>query len=264
METFNEQTLFLSNLAKKAGRILEKHYDPAGTAFTHKDDKSRVTETDIAVNKLVIEETKKHLPDYGVLGEELSFNETNKKLIVTDPLDGTLMFTLGLPLFCFSAAIVHDGVPVSAVIVNPIAKRTLLAEKGKGCMLCESNKFVQVRKAENLKDELVHCGWSSSVVASLVHEEGAKTPMVYSVCESGSLVAIGAFLGEFFNGKHAHDIAAVQLIVEEAGGKVTDIKGNTQRYDQPINGAIISNGVIHEKMLNMYRKAYGGKLRPDN
>ncbi len=52
---------------------------------------------------------------------------------------------------------------------------------------------------------------------------------------------------------HAHDIAAIKLIVEEAGGKVTDLEGNEQRYDRPINGAVMSNGLIHDELLDLVR-----------
>ena len=74
--------------------------------------------------------------------------------------------------------------------------------------------------------------------------------MVYQCC----LVARGKLEGRIFPGEGAHDIAAVKLIVEEAGGRVTDIEGNEQRYDRPIRGAIISNGVVHDDLLAAVRE----------
>lgn len=68
-----------------------------------------------------------------------------------------------------------------------------------------------------------------------------------------SLVANGNYLAYVFSGKSPWDIAAVKVIVEEAGGKVTDIFGANQRYDGPIKGAIVSNSLVHEKLVSILK-----------
>jgi fructose-1,6-bisphosphatase/inositol monophosphatase family enzyme len=65
------------------------------------------------------------------------------------------------------------------------------------------------------------------------------------------LVATGQIAGQVFVGSGAHDVATAKLIVEEAGGKVTDIFGNSQRYDSAVRGALSSNGLVHEKLLEL-------------
>ena len=89
----------------------------------------------------------------------------------------------------------------------------------------------------------------------MLHKEGASTPEIYATCESGSLIAVGGFEGDIYTSIHPHDIAAQKIIVEEAGGKVTDIDGNEQRYDGKLNGAVISNGKLHDKLLEIVEKS---------
>lgn len=261
MEKFQDITKFLLTLSEKATEIMLEYYSGAGVPMTMKEEMSPVTEADIKINKVVIAEVKKHYPDYEVLGEEESTETNNSsKLFVVDPIDGTHMFGIGSPLFVFSAAVVIDGESIAGVLKNPLAKRTLLAEKGKGTYLVEENKRVSVSQKKNFERALINCGWKETNLSKLVHQKGGRTPQVYSVCEAASLIATGGFEGEVFTGPSAHDIAAAKIVVEEAGGKVTDLYGKEQRYDQEINGAIMSNGYLHDELVKMTREA-GSKMQ---
>jgi len=253
---FQETTTFLLDLAEKANRILLRYYSPAGISFSVKADSSRVTEADLEVNRMVIEEVEKNYPDFKVLAEEESNNtKDSKKLFVVDPLDGTLNFTLGSPLFCFSAAVVIDGKSVAGVISNPLAKRTLLAEEGKGTWLIEENKKMLVSNKKDFDHALINCGYKETEFSALLHNLSARTPSLFAVCEYGSMVAIGSFQGAIYLSRCPHDIAGVKIIVEEAGGKVTDIYGEDQRYDKPLRGALISNGILHNELLALIDKS---------
>lgn len=256
---FQETTNFLLTLAEKAGKILLKYYSPAGVSFSKKEDLSRVTEADFKVNRMVIEEVEKNYPDFRVQGEEESNDiADSKKLFVVDPLDGTLMFTIGSPLFCFSAAIVLDGKSVAGVIYNPLAKRTLLAEINKGTWLIEENKKMSVSQKSDFDFAMINCGFRETEFSSLLQNLGARTPAVYAACEYASLVATGGFDGGLYLSDHAYDIAAAKIIIEEAGGKVTDIYGEEQRYDKPLRGALMSNGILHNNLLKLIEQ---GDLR---
>jgi len=256
MPDFQETTKFLLTLSKKAGEILLAHYSPAGVPYEKKADSSRVTTADLKVNRMVIEEVEKNYPEFKVLGEEESNNTAgSKKLFVVDPLDGTLNFTLGLPLFCFSVAVVIDGKSVAGVISNPLAKRTLLAEEGKGTWLMEENRQMHVGEKNDFDYAMIDTGFKESKLSVLLHELGARTPSIFAACEYGSMVAIGSFQGAVYLSHYPHDIAAVKILVSEAGGKVTDIYGNEQRYDGPIRGALISNGILHDKLIELINKS---------
>lgn len=262
---FQETTKFLLALAEKAGNILLAYYSPSGISFQEKEDasKSRVTEADFKVNKMVIDEVEKNYPDFKVLGEEESnHTQESKKLFVVDPLDGTLMFTIGSPLFCFSGAVVLDGKSVAGVISNPLAKRTLLAEEGKGAWLIEEKKQMFVSKKDSLNHALVNAGYKETEFSALLQNLGSNTPSIYGACEYASLVATGGFEAALYLSCHAYDIAAAKIIVEEAGGKVTDIYGAEQRYDKDIRGALLSNGILHDDLIKLIDESgVSAKLR---
>lgn len=261
MESFNVITKFLLTLSEKASQIMLKYYSPAGGInVTYKDtlnnDLSPVTKADIEINEMIINEVKLHYPDYRVLGEEISTNDiNNKKLFVVDPIDGTYMFTIGCPLFVFSAAVVVNGESISGIISNPLAKRTIIAEKGKGAYIAEENKRVFVSKKNSLKEAFINIPWKDVKMTEKIIEAGSSPMQIYSIIEASSLVATGGFDGAIFRFDSEVDIASVKIIVEEAGGKVTDIEGNEQKYDKKINGAIISNGFLHTKLVSAVKEA---------
>lgn len=254
MKNLSPIAIFLLSLAKKANRIMLKHYSPLGIKFQNKADLSPVTVADLEINRMVIREVKKYYPDYDVLAEEISTNQaSSKKLFVVDPLDGTMMFAIGAPLFDFSAAVVVNGESLAGVISNPLTKRTLIAEKGKGAYLAETATKISVSQKNTLNKALVNSGWKSSRLSAPLHEKLAYTPSIYAICESGSLVATGGFDGALYLGRFPHDIAALKVIVEEAGGLVTNIYGQNQRYDQALSGAVISNGKLHKPLLKIIK-----------
>jgi fructose-1,6-bisphosphatase/inositol monophosphatase family enzyme len=247
---------FLIKLSQQASKIMLKYYSPLGITAELKDDMSPITKADMEINQMVIDQVKKNYPDYEILAEEISTDYKNsKKLFVVDPLDGTFMFSIGSPNFAFSAAIVIDGISIAGVISNPLAKRTFIAEKNKGAYLIETNSKIKVSKKNDFDRAIINGGWNDTREVEELHNLNAKTPEIYSVCEAGSLVALGGFDGCIFNSRNAHDIAAVKIIVEEAGGKVTDIHGNEQRYDQKLKGALITNGRLHNQLVKIIKKS---------
>ena len=256
MKDFNELTTFLIMLSGEASKIMLKYYSPLGIKFEKKSDFSPVTIADIEINKMVIDLVKHYYNEYEILGEEISTDVCkSNKLFVIDPLDGTQMFAIGAPMFGFSAAVVIDGESVSGIVANPLAHRTLVAQKGKGSYLIESNSKICVSNKNSLEKAIVNYGWMESGISKLLHNSKSFTPEVYSVCEAGSLVALGGFDGMIFLGKSAHDVAAIKIIVEEAGGKVTDLHGNDQLYNNTIFGAIVSNKIIHDDLVNIVKKS---------
>lgn len=256
MDQFSDSTKFLIKLSNKASEIMLRYYSSGGgMKSTLKEDMSPVTQADIEINEMVIQEVKIYYPDYEVLGEEISTNkEDGRKLFVVDPIDGTYMFTIGCPLFVFSAAIVIDGESIAGIVANPLAKRTLIAEKGKGAYVVEENKKITVSTKNTLKEAFINIPWKDVPTTQQLIEQGASVMQVYSIIEAAALVATGGFDGVIFRFNSAVDIAAAKIIIEEAGGKVTDINGNEQRYDREINGAIISNTYIHDELILICQK----------
>lgn len=256
MQNLSQESLFLIELAEEASKIMLSYYSPLGFHAERKADSSFVTKVDIEINQMVIEKVKEKYPEYEILGEELSTEVLNSdKLFVVDPLDGTLMFKLGIPLFCFSCAIVINGIPTFGIIANPLAKRTLVAEKNKGAYWIEGNEKIHVNNNNQIKDSITKTGWKDTYMSNQIHKLGGKTLEVHAIAEAGSLVALGALDAAIYTAKHTHDIAAIKILVEEAGGLVTNIYGEDQRYDQKLEGALITNGSLHNDFIRLIRES---------
>ena len=248
---------FAIGLAKQAGEIIRNNFT-LGMKKEWKADNTPLTETDLVVNQLVIDSIKKAFPEHSVLSEEGDyFSKESDYVWVCDPLDGTIPFSHGIPVCAFSLALVYKGESVLGVVYDPFMDRMFFAEKGKGAFM--NKKRISVSSRDTFKHSLfsvVH--WNGapfdfSRLAVVLKNEGARISNI-SIAYMGALTAAGEFVGTIFPGDHPNDTAALKVLVEEAGGKVTDIFGNEQRYDRPIKGHVVSNGILHEKLLALVRE----------
>ena len=229
--------------------------------FSLKEGKSVVTEADTTINDLALRELSKHFPGYSFIGEEGSnIVEGSTFSWLCDPIDGTYPFTLGLPLSVFSLVLLDDGQPVVAVVYDPYQKRMYTAKKGEGAFLSEKHKL-EVSN-ENLGEQDVFVEWwkgnsevyNGADVSREFEKRGSCVTQLMSAIHEGMLVAAGKFAAQVFPGSCHWDKAAVKLIVEEAGGRVTDLKGNDMRYDEKSFGMIATNGKVHDEVVGMVEK----------
>lgn len=249
---------FAIDIAYKAGEIMRQNFQ-LGMKKEWKSDNSPVTETDMAINNLVIEEINKNFPDHNINAEEKSDNNRiSDYLWVCDPIDGTMPFTNGIPIFTFSLALVKNGEPILGVIYDPILNRLFFAEKNQGAFL--NNQPIKVSEKQTLEKSTIdivnfdNASWQIWELAEWLSKKWAIVYKLNCITYPSALVACGEFDATIFPHHTAHDIAAVKIIVEEAGGKVTDLFGNKQRYDKPIKGAIVSNDKIHGLLLEEISK----------
>jgi fructose-1,6-bisphosphatase/inositol monophosphatase family enzyme len=251
--------VFASGLAKEAGAIMRQYFHGADQQITHKEDATLLTVADTQVNDLVIRRIVEAYPTHGVRGEEASYHSDRRELWVCDPIDGTDGFTIGVPTAVFSLAYVVDGVPQLAVTLDPFQDRMYSAIKGRGAFCNGRVLHVSHRPAEGaivaVSSNFREIERNAELYKAAV-SRGMTVRMFGGLVFKGNLIAEGKIDGVLFPYCGAHDVAAVKLIVEEAGGRVTDIYGNEQRYDQPITGAIISNGLIHDDLAQLVA-AYG-------
>src|SRR3569833_1197982 len=249
---------FAKELAREAGDIMKSTF-VAGTSREWKSDRTPVTIADTKINALVIEKIKALFPDHSVLGEEESHNLGQDITWVCDPLDGTMPFSHGVPISVFALALTYKGEPIMGVIYDPFIDRMFYATKGGGAFL--DDKKIHVADKQDLKNALIDeegLRDSSDPVISpgdgyiqALLDKGARPVKFWAVILPSALVAAGEFTATIFNVSKAHDGAAVKIIVEEAGGKVTDLFGNDQRYDQSIKGFIASNGLVHQEIVDL-------------
>jgi len=249
---------FAKGLAKEAEEIALKHFS-FDVDSTWKADDSPLTKADTEINDLVIKRINDSFPNHSIYGEEKSDLKENSEYIwVCDPIDGTMAFACGLPIFVFSLALVDQatGLPVLGVINDPIMKNMYWAKKGDGAY--RNGRKMQVLNDDKLKNTYLDVGafgrdlgFSSSSLFEILGEQKCKVMKFPSFIYGGIQVANGKYVGAIFYGKFGHDVAALKIITEEAGGKVTDLYGNERRYDQDGLGCIISNGVLHEELLRI-------------
>ena len=252
---------FASSLALKAGNIIKQNF-ALGMQKDWKDDQTPLTVTDTKINKLVIEEIQKSFPDHSILGEEESAETDSEFVWVCDPLDGTVPFSHGYPTSVFSLALVKNSQPILGVVYDPYQDRLVIGEKGQGVTLNGQAIGVSSEKVINGKSMInLDCDYKlSKLREGLLKSHNCYVTTFYSAVYAGFLVAAGEFMAEVYEYNSPWDGAAVKVIVEEAGGRVTDIDGNDQRYDRkPINGFVASNGLVHEEILRLIKEAKNKK-----
>jgi len=249
---------FAIDVAKEAGEIIRKNFT-LGMKKEWKGDEGPVTETDYRINTILVERVQKEFSQYGVLGEEESYNEKAANLWVCDPVDGTIAFSHGIPISTFSLALVQGGEPVLGVVYDPFMDNLYVAEKGKGAY--RNGEKISVSDVSDIKQKMIEittwyrAPYYLAGIGDKIEKDGAITTHLCSLIFATMLVAVGEYVGTIFSGSSAHDVAAAKVIVEEASGKVTDLDGNEQRYDKPIKGAIISNGKIHDYLVRVVKES---------
>lgn len=251
----NQELLdFATGLARDAGKIITDYFYASDRAdVSLKQDATEVTKADKMINQIVVDRVKAAFPEHGILGEEQSFESDRSELWVCDPIDGTSALIDGVPVAMFSLAFVVDGEPVVAATFDPVQNLLFSAIRGGGAF-CNGSP-IHVSAQETLENAKVALSGrypqlvKQAAVYDALEEQHAKLILAPGAIFKSSLVARGRADGSIFPGRSAHDVAATALIVTEAGGKVTDLDGNEQRYDRKIRGAIVSNGKLHDALV---------------
>ncbi len=242
--------------AEKAGKILTKNLGKV-KQIDYKGIVNLVTEIDKLSEKTIIDIILKKFPHHEILAEESKekYNSSKYKWII-DPLDGTTNYAHGYPVVCISIALEIEGVIMIGLVYDPFRNELFYAEKGKGAFM--NNKHIHVSKTDKLISSLLSTGFAYNVRVTknnnLVHFCKFSL-MAQGVRRDGSAAldfcytAMGRFDGFWEMNLSPWDMAAGALIVEEAGGKITDLKGdNFSIYKKNV---VASNGIIHDGMLSI-------------
>lgn len=254
---------FAKDIANKAKEIMLKYFKQ-DNGSSYKFDNTIVTLADTEINEYLIKRVKEDFPTHSVDGEEDKFGESNY-IWVCDPVDGTAMYARHIPVAVFSLALVIDGLPKIGVVYDPFTDNMYTAMKGKGAYKNGIKIHVNNISLADMKSVSHYDMWPKSEykIYDSIKELGNKTYFVSigSIVRACMCVANGDFNLAIFPGTtHKNcDIAAAKIIIEEAGGKVTDLFGLEQRYDTDINGAIISNGLVHNEVVSVLKKNLKGE-----
>src|SRR3954451_5387412 len=248
-----KQTLIEATLA--GAKILQKYFNGSFTVSSKSNINDLVTQADKESEQVIFQVIREHFPEHYILSEESGeFKmESNTKWII-DPIDGTVNFANGIPLCCVSIGIEQDGKMILGAVFNPFINEFFFAERGSGATL-NDNK-IKVSDKSDLERSCLVTGFPYSYLDSpngplQVFERLIRKNIPVRRLGSAAIdlcwVAAGRFDGFYEHNLNAWDSAAGFLIVEEAGGKVSDFSG---KYYSPYQPQILAtNGKIHEDLL---------------
>lgn len=246
--------------AKKAGLLLRENLGHAGR-IEYKGAVDIVTELDKRSEALIIGEIKKAFPDHGVLAEESDeIAARSPYRWIIDPIDGTTNYAHGFPFFCVSIAFEADGMVEFGAIYDPMLGELFTAERGKGAFL--NGKKIEVSEIDSLDKGLLATGFPYDLRQSKDNNLGHFANFslrAQAIRRAGSAaldlayVACGRFDGFWELKLKPWDVASAALLVEEAGGKITDFGGG--QFSIYGKECLASNGLIHGRMIEILSMA---------
>ncbi len=245
---------FIEEIARAAGRVqIERLHD--AHRIEYKGAINLVTEVDRACEELIVGAIAKRFPDDDILAEEGSGERTQSgRRWIIDPLDGTVNYAHGFPLFCVSIALEIDGALAAGVIYDPNRDECFAAEAGGGATC--NGKPIHVSEASAIRQAMVATGFAYNVQEEEARDNldhfAAFVKRARAVRRPGSAaidlawLACGRLDGFWELFLKPWDMAAGVLIIREAAGRVTSFDGSP--YDLYGTQILASNGHLHEEM----------------
>ena len=251
---------FAIQTARDAGRILAERFGRS-IEITNKSELDLVTESDLASESLIIDRIRTYYPRHAILAEESGAAEPADRerpsdwRWIIDPLDGTTNYAHGYPCFCVSIGLEHQGRMEVGVVYDPMRDEVFAAERGQGASL--NGRRIRVSSAPNLASALLCTGFPYDVrersefarhfANFIMNAQGVRRDGAAAL--DLAYVAAGRFDGFWEEGLKPWDVAAGVLLIEEAGGRVSNYRGEPMNiYTPPI---VASNGLVHEEMMRV-------------
>lgn len=242
--------------AIKAGGVVAKLYGKKHSLKYKSDPSDFATEADLESERIILEIITKNFPDHNILSEELGRNQSRESPYtwVIDPLDGTTTFVAGLPFFSISIGLLKNGQSIVGVINRVSEDELYWAERGKGTFL--NKQKIMVSKKDLLKDSVLGLEYAYAHMREeeieTVHKRlvaKVRYPFTFGgTAVSLALVARGILDG-YYHTAHPWDFVAGALLVEEAGGRITDFEGKPLDWSKDWMEVVATNGMIHKQML---------------
>lgn len=247
--------------AARAGVKKIKSYQSKSLDIQEKGNHDLVTDADIETEKVILEYLKDHFPDDEVLAEESENEEklTSKRTWIIDPIDGTTNFAHGFPVYCVSVGLWEHKKPRAGVVIEVTRNEEFTAVAGEGAWL--NGERISVSETPEPRQAFIGTGFPYDdltlvnsyldLLRHLMQElQGIRRPG--SACFDLCCVACGRYDAFFEYSLHAWDVAAAGLIVEEAGGVISDWNGeNEWLFGQRM---VAGNPEIHEYLLQQIKE----------
>jgi myo-inositol-1(or 4)-monophosphatase len=242
-------------IAREAGALLREGFNRP-KQISYKGEVDLVTESDKRSEALVVARLRKHFPDHGIVAEEGGGAQAVARYCWhVDPLDGTTNFAHGYPCFAVSIGLAENGQPIVGAVFNPVYDELFAAARGEGAYL--NGERIRVSQVEKLATSLVATGfpthqrkksaninyyWQFTLRSHGVRRDGAAA---LDLCA----VACGRFDAFWEFGLKSWDTTAGIVIVEEAGGRITDLEGQPYSLGGP--SILATNGRVHQEVLEV-------------
>ncbi len=246
--------------ALEAGSIMRDLYEKPHQ-IQMKGEIDLVTEVDLASEALILAILREDFPEIPILAEEsagLNIDDTDRTIWIIDPLDGTTNFAHGLPFFCVSIALYEERQPVLGVIYCPILDELFYTYKGEGAWL--NGKKLAVTQTDFLINSLIATGFPYNIhdkIEDVMYQVQTILPKVRDIRRCGAAaidlayLACGRFDGLWEMDLKPWDTAAGILLVEEAGGRISDFTGKP--FSPFFDEILASNGILHDKLLPFFK-----------
>jgi len=252
-------------IAREAGALLSTYF-ARRIPFELKGENDLVTEADRASERLVIERLRAHFPSHSIVAEEGGGHQGSSEFCwYVDPLDGTTNFAHGFPMYNVTMALEQAGQLVAGVIFDPERGEMFASERGSGA--CLNGRRIHVSKVARLEDTLVATGFPSLKRHQNVniHFYYQLAMITHGVRRAGSAaldlayVASARLDGFWEFGLKPWDMAAGILLIEEAGGKCSDMHGGPATLRGP--NLLATNGTVHEAVVGIFGEIFRGEYR---
>jgi myo-inositol-1(or 4)-monophosphatase len=250
----------LMDATQEAGKIILQYFDGV-FKIDHKEGiNNLVTEVDKHAESKIIEVIRASFPLHSIISEEVGeLIQDSEYQWIIDPIDGTVNFAHGVPICCVSIGLMHAGKLLMGAVYNPMMNELFFAEKGKGATL--NGRPIRVSGNGNFKTAFLVTGFPYNWPESAEHPikvfeklvlEGLPVRRLGSAAIDLCWVACGRYDGFWEYNLQPWDVAAGYLIVEEAGGRISDFGGKD--YDVFDKETLATNGLIHEDMLRVINR----------
>jgi len=248
---------FIQTISKKASAVVLERFGKVGVKYMKSDQAwDCVTEADLMSERLIINAIQRSYPEHGIISEERGrINDTAEYVWIIDPIDGTLNFVSGVPMFGVMICLARRGKVILSTINLPATREFFFAQRGKGAYL--NGKRIRCSKAKTLHHSFgVGSASLRSRTAKFLRkllaagiEQNIQLGSFGSIAPNACYVACGRrdwivpLLGAL------HDFAPISLILKESGCKVTDTKGKPWKLGQL--EMVAANPTLHKQLLKL-------------
>jgi myo-inositol-1(or 4)-monophosphatase len=253
-------------IAREAGALVANYLERR-VPFETKGEFDLVTAADRASEKLIVERLRSHFPTHAIVAEEGGgVDSASEYCWFVDPLDGTTNFAHSFPFFNVTLGLAQAGEVIAGVVFDPVRQELFTAERGSGAYL--NNRRIHVSSAPRISSSLASTGFPSRKRHHNIniHFYYQLAMASHGVRRTGSAaldlayVAAGRldFFWEF--GLKPWDMAAGTLLVQEAGGRISDMQGAAHSLTQS-DHLLADNALLHDEILQSFAAVFRGDLR---